>query len=127
MKSIIVIAFALAVSNAHAQNAAIPLAKPLSDETTPKPVKKSTAAEIKLSPPAVPLQKLQPAPQTLVLTEQPKVNPPAPEFKGVAVGPETQKGMAPKNIDRPKGSTLEPLKKVEPVTMPAPKIVKPEE
>ena len=62
--------------------------------------------------------------------EQPKTDQtvPAstPELTGVSVGANTQKGLTPKNIDRPKTSTLTTAKAAEPVTMPAPKLVKPD-
>ena len=124
--------FLLASFNAGAQNNAAPAIKPeakiVTDNNTANPdAKKVTTPAIKepAKPKVLPLQKSEP-PKQDVVTDQSKAN--NPELKGIEVAPNTKKGIEPKNIDRPKASTLSTdQKKVEPVVMPTPKIIKPDE
>jgi hypothetical protein len=133
MKSKLLIAscaafFLLASFSAGAQTKSAagtnPEAKLVADDNNVKGAgKNSTTREIKgeTKPKTLPLQKAEP-PKQMVSTDPSKDN--VAELKGVEVSANTKKGIEPKNIDRPKTSTINTSKKVDPVVMPAAKIVK---
>lgn len=115
MKQILIIALAMTAANVQAQNNAVPVA-PASIvviDNTPA-TKNASPPEIKLvnNPVTLPLQKSMPMQQAVVLPVTQNDEP--VELKAVAVGPNTQKGIKPVNMDRPKTSTLLNNKAVEP-------------
>ena len=119
----------LTAYNATAQNNALPenkkeakLANDNKSLTTPaKPV---ATYDIKLQPMPnmAPLQKTEPAkPAEIKVSTQDNIQ----EMKVIELNANTKKGIEPKNIDRPMTSTLNTTK-AEPVAIPAPKVVKPD-
>lgn len=81
---------------------------PASDKPSAEPVAKQIASD---AVPAVPT----PTPANTAAK--------AEDMKGMEIKPGDQKGQEVKNIDRPKTSTIEPVKKEEPAAKPKPKMV----
>lgn len=129
MKQILIMALTILTANAFAQNSTTPVVAPMAKIVTADnaPVSSSkipgSADGVpELKPVLLPLQ-ISGSPSS-VDTPTPVQKDLTPGLKGVAVDANTQRGMAPKNTDRPKGTTLATNKNVEVPVAPASTVAK---
>jgi len=109
----------LAAYKAGAQNNSTPEAKPIKAEEALKPAaKNSTVADNKeLAKPVVVLPLQQAATPSTVVTKEPVIPNPFDQ-KTLELRPNPYKGVEPKNMDRPKASTVTVLKNTDPIQLP---------